>query len=57
MEENMKQYDVYIQGKFYKTISAKNTGEVLAVVGNDIKTNAVVGIDYNKSHDVKIVTR
>lgn len=53
----MKQYDVYVQGKFYKTISAKNTGEVLAVVGNDIRNNVVVGVDHNKNHDVKIVAR
>lgn len=53
----MTQFDVFVQGKFYKTVSAKNTGDALALVARDIQKGLVSGFDSSKSHNVKVVRK
>ena len=50
----MVQYQVFIQDQFYKIIEANNTGEVLAIIAKDIQ-NGIPSMDYNQSHNIKIV--
>jgi Ca2+-binding EF-hand superfamily protein len=51
------QFDVFVQGKLYKSLAAKNSGEVLAIVARDIKKSLVPGFDSSKSHDIKVVPK
>jgi Ca2+-binding EF-hand superfamily protein len=51
------QFDVFVQGNFYKSLAAKNSGEVLAIVARDIKKSLVPGFDSSKNHDIKVVPK
>lgn len=53
----MSQFDVFVQDSFYKTISAKNTGEVLAIVARDIKGGLVPGFDSTKDQNLRVVLK
>lgn len=53
----MKQFDVFVQNKFYKTMSAVNVGKILPLVANDIKEGLVPGFDNSKNQDIKIVPK
>jgi hypothetical protein len=53
----MKKFDVFVQGNFYKEVSAKNTGDVLAMISKDIQNNLVPGLDSAKNHEIKIVRK
>ena len=53
----MKKFDVFVQGKFYKTLSANHVGSVLSMVANDIQQGLVPGFDSSKDHNIKIVTK
>lgn len=53
----MKQFDVYVQNQFYKTISAKNTGDALTVVANDLRKGLVSHFNSSKDHEIKIVSK
>jgi hypothetical protein len=53
----MKNFEVSVQGKVYKTVSAKNVGEVLGVVAKDMKNGAVAHYDSSKSANVRIVSK
>jgi hypothetical protein len=48
------QFDVLIQNRFYKTISAANTGEVLAVIAKDISAGIVPDFDGALPHNIVI---
>jgi len=50
------QFDVFVQGNFYKYLVAKNSGEVLAMVARDIKAGLVPGFDPSKNHNIKIIS-
>lgn len=51
----MTNFDVFVQGFFYKTISAKSAGDVLGIIGKEISDGTVPGFDPLKQHDIKIV--
>ena len=53
----MSQFDVFVQDSFYKTISAKNTGEVLSIVARDVKQGLVANFDSSKNQNIKIVLK
>jgi len=51
------QFQVFVQNKLYKSLVAKNSGEVLALIARDIKAGLVSGFDPSKNHDIKIVAK
>jgi len=51
----MKQYDIYIQDQFYKTISAQYVSDILRIVTLDISNNLVTNFDHSKPASIKIV--
>lgn len=51
----MAQFDVYVQEKLYKTITAENTGEVLKIVSNDIAAGIVPDFKPEEAHNIRIV--
>lgn len=51
----MAQFDVYVQEKLYKTITAETTGEVLGVVSNDIAAGLVPDFNPEEAHNIRIV--
>ena len=53
----MIQYDVYVQEKFYKVIEAKNTGDVLSKVAEDLKNNLVPDFDAAQNQNIRIVKK
>ena len=48
------QFNVSVQGSFYKTIEAPNTGVVLALVAADIAAGLVPDFDPAANHDIVI---
>jgi hypothetical protein len=53
----MMQFDVFVQGKLYKTVSAKNVGNVLVMVSDDLRKGLVTHFDSSKNHEIKIVRK
>ncbi len=55
------QFDVTIQGHFYKVMEGNNIGEVLKEITQDMINNKIVELipsfDINKNHDVNIVPK
>lgn len=51
------QFNVYVQGKFHKLMTARNAGEALVMVARDVKSGAVAGFNPAKDHDIKIVAK
>jgi hypothetical protein len=51
----MKSYEVNIQEKFYKTITAANIQEVLSQISEDIKQNLVPEFDSTKPQNIRVV--
>lgn len=47
-------FDISVQGKFYKTVEAPNTGSVLALVAGDIAAGRVPDLDTDEPHDISI---
>ena len=50
----LKQFNVTVQGRAYKVITAANTGAALAAVIEDIKAGVVPDFDVNQPHDIQI---
>lgn len=50
----MNQYEVYIQDVFYKTITAKTTGDALKIVSKEIE-DQIPNMDYTKPSKIKII--
>ena len=50
-------FDVSVQGSFYKTIEAENTGAVLSAVANDIANNEVPNFVPGQPHNIVIVPK
>ena len=48
------QYNVSIQGKFYKQIEAEDTLGVLRIVSKDISENKIELLDLEKPHGIEI---
>lgn len=53
----MSEFEVYVQGKFYKTVSAENTGEVLRIVISDIGAGLVPDFNPEEAHNIRIVNK
>lgn len=51
------QYDVSVQGNFYKTIEAPNTGAALSAVSNDIANGLVPNFDPDADHDIVLTPK
>lgn len=49
-------YNVYAQGNFIKTVEADSTGQVLFIIGTEIK-KGLIAIDNTKPHDIRIEPR
>ena len=49
------EFNVSVQGAFYKTLSAVNTGAALTIVAEDIAAGRVPGFDETKPHNISII--
>ena len=47
-------FNVTVQGQFYKTIDAPNTGAALAKISHDIAAGLVTHLDPDAAHDISI---
>jgi len=47
-------FDISVQGKFYKTVEAPNTGAVLNIAAEDIAAGLVPDFDASEPHDISI---
>lgn len=47
-------FDISVQGKFYKTVEAPNTGAVLNIAAEDIAAGVVPDFDHDQPHDIVI---
>lgn len=50
-------YDIYIQDKYHKTITAANTSEAMAIASIDIKNNQVADLDPSKNATITIIPK
>ena len=50
----MQQYDVYIQNKFFATITAAYTSDVLNQVARAIENGEVAALDATKPHTIRL---
>lgn len=57
MPEVLMDYDVSIQGKFYKTISGDSTDKVLTQVIRDIEAGMVEGHNPSEPNNVVLKAR
>ena len=48
------EFNVSVQGAFYKTLAAANTGAALSAVAEDIAAGLVPGFDETKPHNISI---
>lgn len=48
------QYNVSIQGKFYKQIEAEDTLAVLRIISKDISENKIEWLDLEQPHGIEI---
>lgn len=50
----MSEFEIYVQEKYYKTVTAENTGEALKIVSADIASGVVPGFDPTAAHNIRI---
>jgi hypothetical protein len=50
-------FDVFVQGNYYKEVTAKNAGDALAIVAGDIQKNLVPGFDSSRNHEIRLVSK
>lgn len=53
----MKKYDVFVQGKFYKTFEMEFINDILTQVNQDISNNLIVDFDNTKPSEVVIKSK
>ena len=53
-KELTMQFNVSVQGSFYKTVAAPNTGVVLSIVAEDIAAGLVPDFDPAADHDIVV---
>ena len=51
------EFNVSVQGNFYATIEAPNTGAALAVVSNQIASGGLIEIDPNRPQNIVITPK
>lgn len=51
------QFDVSVQGSFYKTITAMNTGSALAAVSIDLANGLVPNLNPDLPHSISIISQ
>jgi len=51
----MKTYNVYVQDKFFKTVTDINVGVILGKISKDIQENLVPDFDSTKDQNIKII--
>jgi len=50
----MKKYNVFVQGKFYKTVEMEFINDILSQVNEDISNNLVSDYDPNVPANIKV---
>lgn len=50
----MKKYDVFVQGKFYKSFEAEFINDILTQVNKDISNHLVSGYDSSVPANIKV---
>lgn len=48
------QREIYIQGKYHKTVDVPYTSDAINIATNDILNNVVAGFDPEKPHSIEI---
>lgn len=51
----MKEYQIFLQNKYYKNMSADSITKIFVQVSKDIKNNIVSDFDYSQPALVKII--
>ena len=51
----MKEYQIFIQDRLYKTVYSESVYSILKEISTDIKNDLVPNFDNTKSADIKII--